>query len=662
MCQALPGGRSPEVHQVYIFNTCPRDCYDTCSMVTRVRNGRLHSIDANEKQPFTQGFLCPKGQNFSQYVYSKQRVLYPMKRVGEKGEGEFKRITWTQALDSIASEIQSRSAAHGTDSVLQFDYAGTMGFIQRYFPSRFFNAIGASRITHTICSRAGDKALEILYGSSLGLLPEEIEKCRLIVVWGMNPAWSAPHGFQLLKKAQKRGTKIYVIDPIKTETAEIGVHLQIKPTTDAAMALGCINHIIVNKLYHEEYLKLHASGFDRLSEISKKWDLNAMARITGLKTRDMEDFIADYVSLRPSCIMMGYGMQRNRNGGDMIRAIATLPALIGENRGFFYSTDLDDFDKSYLEGTSLTSRKKVYYNMVDLGRTLAAGKVKMMFVYNSNPLATLPNQVQVRKEFSRDDLFTVVHDLFMTDTADYADIVLPAASFFEQFDIHASYFHQYLSINEKAIDPLGEAKSNSDLFRALASTMNLTAKELYEDDERIALTLIQKSRVADGSFDDLKKKGFIKLKIPNRSVFATPSRKIELYSSSAASEGLGGLPSHVEVQRKLPFQLLTPVHKYLVRSQYHILKQEIKPVAYMNKKDFADEELDDGGTVTLANEFGEWTVDVESSEAVPRGVILSYSALWPKLADGKNVNFLTTDFVQKYGGNSAFNSTFVRIA
>jgi anaerobic selenocysteine-containing dehydrogenase len=647
---------------VYIYNTCPRDCYDSCAIVTRVRNGRLHSIEANEKQPFTQGFLCPKGQNLSQYVYSKQRVLHPMKRDGKKGEGKFKRVSWSQALDQIASEIRSRSTANGTDSILQYGYAGTMGFIQRYFPSRFFNAIGAAKNTRTICSAAGDKALEVLYGSSLGMLPEEIERCRLIVVWGMNPAWSSPHGFQILKKAQKRGAKIYVIDPIKTETAEMGIHLQIKPATDAAMALGCINHIIENRLYHEEYVKLNTTGFERLVEVSKKWDLNAMAKMTGLRMRDMEDFIADYVSLRPNCIMVGYGLQRHRNGGDMVRAVATLPALIGENRGFFYSTDLYDFDMDYLEGTSLTSRKKVYYNMVDLGRSLESGKMKMVFVYNSNPLATLPNLSLVRKGFARDDVFVVVHDLFMTDTADFADIVLPATSFFEHFDIHASYFHQYLSINEKAIEPLGEAKSNSDLFRALAATMRLSAKELFEDDEKVARTLLQKSRSVDGTFEDLKKKGFVKLKVPNRQTFSTPSKKIELYSAAAASEGLGGLPAHVDVQRKLPYQLLTPVHKLLSRSQYHLQQPGITAVVYMNKKDFSEEDLEAGGTVTLANEFGEWTVMAEASDAVPRGVILAYSALWPKLCDGKSANFLTTDFVQKYGGNSAYHSTFVRIA
>ena len=647
---------------MYVFSTCPRDCYDTCSMVTRVRNGKLHSVEANEKQPFTQGFLCPKGQNFSKYVYSKQRVLHPMKRVGRKGEGKFSRISWDEALGIIASEIRERSTTHGPESILQYDYAGTTGLIQRHFPSRFFNAIGASRISHTICSRAGEKALEILYGSSLGMLPDEIENCRLIVVWGMNPAWSSPHGFQIIKKAQKNGAKVYVIDPIRTETAAIGKHLQIRPTTDAAMALGCINHIIANKLYNEEFVRLNTTGFERLAEVSKKWDLNAMARITGLKPREMENFIADYVSLRPNCIMIGYGMQRQRNGGEMVRAIATLPALIGENRGFFYSTDLGGFDMDYLEGTGLTSRKKVYYNMVDLGRTLQSGKIKLIFVYNSNPLATLPNQNLVRKGFERDDVFVVVHDLFMTDTADYADIVLPATSFFEHMDIHASYFHQYLSLNEKALEPLGEARSNSDLFRALASAMKLSSRELFEEDEKIARTLIQRSKAVDGSFDDMKKKGFLKLKVPNRAVFHTPTKKIELYSAAAAAAGLGGLPSHVEVERQLPYQLLSPVHQLLVRSEYHQLHPEIKPVVYMNAKDISDEDLENGGSVTLANEFGEWTVTVEASEAVPRGVILTYSALWPKLSGGVNVNFLTTDFAQRYGGNSAFNSTFVRIA
>jgi len=647
---------------LYIFNTCSRDCYDTCAIVTRVRNGRLHSIEANGKQPFTQGFLCPKGQLLSQYVYSKQRVLYPLKRDGPKGKAKFRRVSWEEALNEIAEEIRARSAAYGTDSILQYDYSGTMGLIQRNFPSRFFNAIGASRVTHTICSRAGDKALEIVWGSSLGMLPEEIEKCRLIVVWGMNPAWSSPHGFELLRRAQKRGAKIYVIDPIRTATAEIGVHLQIKPTTDAAMALGCINHIIENRLYQEEFIKHNTTGFNRLVEISRKFDLNEMAKVTGLKTREMEDFIADYVSLRPNCIMLGYGMQRQRNGGEMIRAISCLPALIGENRGFFYSTDLDDFDMGYLEGASLTSRKKVYYNMVDLGRSLETGRIKMMFVYNSNPLATLPNQTLVRKGFSRDDVFTVVHDLFMTDTADYADIVLPATSFFEHFDINSGYFHQYLSINEKAIEPLGEAKSNSDLFRALADTMKLTSNELYEDDEKVAKTLISKSKSLEGRFEDLKKKGFVKFKIPSRSVYATPTSKIEFFSAKAASEGLGGMPSHVEVLRKLPYQLISPVHKYLVRSQYHLQRTELKPIVYVNKKDAAEEEINDGSMVRLANELGEWDVAAEISDAVPRGVILTYSVFWPKLSGGKNVNFLTSDLVQKYGQNSAFHSTFVRFA
>ena len=647
---------------MYLFSTCPRDCYDACSIITRVRDGKLYSFEANKKHAFTKGFLCPKGQNLSQYVYSKQRVLYPMKRDGPKGQGKFRRITWDEALNEIAEQIRERSQKYGTDSVLQYDYAGTMGHIQANFPSRFFNAIGASRVTHTICSRAGDKALNIVYGSSLGMLPEEIEQCRLIVVWGMNPAWSTPHGFEVIRRAQKRGAKVYVIDPIKTATAEIGIHLQIKPTTDAAMALGCINHIIENKLYVEEFVRNNTTGFDRLVEISKKFDLNAMASITGLSKRDMEDFIADYVSLRPSCIMMGYGMQRNRNGGEMIRAISVLPALIGENRGFFYSTDLDDFDRQYLEGWSLTSRKKVYYNMVDLGRSLEMGKVKMIFVYDSNPLATLPNQTLVRRGFAKEDVFVVVHDLFMTDTADYADIVLPATSFFEQFDVHTSYFHQFMSINEKAIEPLGEAKCNSDLFRSLASAMKLTAKELFEEDEKIARTIMSKSRAVEGSFEDLKKKGVLKMKVPNRAIYITPSRKIELYSASAAADGLGGLPSHVEVQRKFPYQLLTPEHKYLVRSQYHNLRPEVKPLVYVNKKDAANEQLENGGTVTLANEFGEWTVAVEISDAVPQGVMLAYSALWPKLSDGKSVNFITTDYVQKYGGNSAFNSTFVRVA
>lgn len=584
-----------------------------------------------------------------------------MKRVGKKGEGKFARVTWKDALEEIADEVRKCSANPGPESILQYSYAGTMGLIQRYFPSRFFNAIGASTISQTICSRAGDKALELVYGSSLGMLPDEIARCKLVVVWGMNVAWSSPHGYEILKDAKKNGAKIYIIDPVKTPTAELGTHLQVRPNSDAALALGCINHIIQNRLYLEEYVRNNTTGFEKLAEIARKYDMREIARITGLRTKVIEDFIADYVSLRPSCIMMGYGMQRHRNGGDMIRAISILPALIAQTRGFFYSTDLDDFDRDYLQGTALRTRRIVEYNMVDIGRTLNAGRIKMMFVYNSNPLATLPNQNLVRKGLEREDVYLVVHDLFQTDTADYADMLLPATSFFEHIDLHTSYFHQYLSINEKAIEPLGEAKSNSDLFRSLAQELRLQPRELYEEDERILRTLISKSKAVDGKYEDLKKKGFVRLKVPSREVFNTPTRKIELYSEKGAREGLGGLPAHVEVKGKLPYQLLTPVHKFLSRSQYHQRWPEIKPIVYICEKDAENEEIESGATVTLSNEFGEWTTTIEISDIVPPGVLLTYSALWPKLTGNASANVLTTDYVQRYGGNSAFNSTFVKI-
>ena len=630
-------------------------------MVTRVKDGRLHGSEPNSKHPFTGDLLCPKGRNLTQYVYSKQRLLYPMRRTGPKGSGQFEKVTWNDALKEIAQKTREASEKHGPESVLQFDYAGTMGLVQRHFPSRFFNAIGSSRVSHTICSRAGDKALEIVWGSNLGMLPEEIEECRLIIVWGMNVAWSSPHGFEILKRAAKRGAKIYVIDPLRTPTAEIGIHLQVRPATDSALALGIMNHLIQNRLCNEIFLERNAVGFDRLAGVASKFDMTTISKATGLTTRQIEDFIGDYVSLRPNCIMIGYGMQRQRNGGEMVRAICTLPALIGENRGFFYSTDLGDFDMDYLEGSSLRTRRRVTHNMVDIGRTLQSGKVKMMFVYNCNPLATLPNQPLVRKGFARDDVYTVVHDLFQTDTADYADMVLPATSFFEHYDINASYFHSYLSVNEKAIEPIGEARSNSDTFRALASAMGLTQRELFEEDEKVAKTLVSKSKSVEGRFEDITKKGFLRLKVPDRRAYATPSKKIELYSASAEAEGLGGLPSHVPVSSTLPYMLLTPVHKFLVRSQYHQRWQDIRPVVQMNPKDAKAEGVEGGSTVTLANELGEWEVECEVSDAVPRGVIVAYSALWPKLSGGMSANFLTTDFVQRYGQNSAFNSTFVKL-
>ncbi len=646
---------------MYIFSTCPRDCPDTCSMITRVRAGKIHSVEANKKQPFTGKMICPKGKALPQHAYSKDRILYPMRRVGKKGKGQFERVSWPDALKEIAQEIRERSADFGTNSVVQLGHAGNMGLIQRHFPSRFFNAVGASRVAETICSDAGDKALQVVYGTSNGMLPDEIEKCRLIVVWGMNTAWSSPHGFEMLKRAKKSGAKIYVIDPIRTATADIGTHLQIRPTTDAALALGVVNHLIENRLHNEEFLGLYSIGFDKLKEVVKKFDMRYISRATGLTISQIEDFIGDYTSMRPSCIMIGYGMQRNRNGGDMVRAISVLPSMIGEKRGFYYSTDLNDFDRDYLQGTALTSRMREEHCMVDFGRTLDSGNLKMVFVYGSNPLSTFPNQKMLRNGFSREDVYLVVHDLFMTDTADYADIVLPATTSFEHFDIHTSYMHQYLSVNEKAIEPMGEAKCNSDLFRALAAEMKLSSKELFEEDEKIARTLISKSRAAEGTFEALSKKGFLRLKASDRSAYQTPSGKIELYSSAAEKEGLGGLPSHIEVRGRLPYQLLSPVHQLLCRSQYHSMRPEVEQVVYISPKDAKGERIEAGAVITLRNEFGEMSAKAQLSDDVPTGVLLCHSALWPKLCDGTNVNFVTTDYVQRYGHCSALNSTFVEI-
>ncbi|UCE91756.1 MAG: molybdopterin-dependent oxidoreductase [Methanobacteriota archaeon] len=646
---------------MYLFSTCPRDCYDTCSMISRVRAGKLHSVEPNKKHPFTGKMLCPKGKNMPRYVYSEDRVLHPMVRVGKKGDGEFDRISWEEALARIAKEINARSGEFGTQSIVQFGHAGNMGLIQRHFPSRFFNAIGAARVDETICSDAGEKALEVVYGSSQGMFPDAMGKCRLIVVWGMNPAWSSPHMFELLKRAKKAGAKIYVIDPIRTATADLGIHLQIRPTMDAVLALGCMNHLIENRLYDEEYVSRNTVGFDRLSEIARKFDMRNISEATGLSIRVIEDFIADYASMRPSCILIGYGIQRNRNGGEMVRAISILPALIGEKRGFYYSNDAAGVDMDYLQGAKLTSRVKGRLGMVDFGRTLRSGKVKMIFVYNSNPLATLPNQSLLREGFSRDDIFVVVHDLFMTDTADYADIVLPATTFFEHMDVNVSYLHQYLSLNEKAIEPLGEARSNTDLFRALASEMKLKDRALFEEDEKIARHIVSKSKSVKGSFDTLKKKGFLELKVPNRLDMSTPSGKIEIYSASAEGEGLGGLPMHVEVWSKLPYQLISPVHQLLSRSQYHNRWPDVVATVHISPNDARAERVETGSQVRLRNEFGEMVARAEVSENVPDGVLLSYSAMWPKLSGGANVNFLATDFVQRFGQCSALNSTFVEI-
>lgn len=651
-----------EVERLNVFNSCMRDCYDCCSCSTRVKEGIIISVEGNRDHPVTQGVICKRLRLFAKFVQSNSRLMTPLRRKGGRGTDSFERITWDVAMKEIADRIMDAVRISGSSSIALYDTAGNMGFLARNFPHRLMNALNASINLGTICSAAGIAALRYNFGSAYGYPVEEIPNAKLVLLWGINSKWTNIHGSMLVQKAKKNHASVWVIDPIRTPTTDLGRHLQIRPGTDAALALAVINQIIQNNMHDLEFIKRYTVGFEQLKQVAQKFDLRRASQITGLKESDISELATEFVTLRPSVIHIGLGLQRHRNGGEMVRAISLIPSIVGQHRGFIYSNGGADFDMSYLRGKKLRTSPESYYNPLELTRLISDGKIKVLIVINSNPLVTLPNQNALRKAIVDSDMTLVTHDLFMTDTADYSDYVLPATSMFEHLDIVASYYHDYLHINEPAIPPVGGSKSNVNFFKALSRGLGLKMKELYENEEMIIENLLRSSSRFSTDLLTLRKTGFCKAVSLPLDAYQTPSGRIEFYSEIAARDGISPLPDHSQVVATAPFQLLTPCTFDMNHSSYHhLLSHELTPKVLMNPKDAAALSLRNGDYAVLENSDGAVKFAIEVSSVTLPGVLVSFNGFWPKLSGGANVNFLTTDFIQKFGGNSAYQSTFVRV-
>ncbi|MCQ8892450.1 MAG: molybdopterin-dependent oxidoreductase [Candidatus Methanosuratincola sp.] len=659
------------------FTVCPRDCYDTCAMITRVEGGRIDSIRPRLDHGLTRGFLCKKGQRALEYVFSPERLKYPLRRVGRKGEGKFERISWDAALSLIVEEMEGAIEDHGPESILPYSYAGHMGLMNRYFPQRLFNRIGASDLEYTICSSAGKGALRYHYGTSAGMDPEDLANSSLVVVWGMNPAWTAQHIYPIIARS---GAKVVVVDPVRTETADrADLHLQVRPGTDSALALGVINYAVSHNLHDQEFIREHTVGFEMLARRASGFTAERVCGICGIGEGDFLDFADGCCREKPAAFLIGLGIQRNLNGGEMVRAISLIPAVtgnIGRRGGGFFHSNSAYFTADPTVVAGLPSRKRREINMVRLGEALTGEgldpPVKVLFVYNSNPAAVCPDQNRVREGLSREDLFTVVHDLFVTDTADYADLVLPATSFLECFDIHFAYGGLYVAINEKAIDPIGESKSNYDLFNELSARMGYP--DLCESPESVARRLLGTgSGYMEGiTLEELMEKGFARLRTPqiphvafSDLRFGTPSGKIELCSSLAQAEGIDGVPGFKEIKGDHPIRLLSPFHRDLSKSQYHNIGAIFggdAQIVEISQEDAAARGISDGDRVRVFNARGDCVMRAKISPRVRRGVAVTHGIAWPKLLEGgRNVNFTTSSETSDIGGCSTFHTNFVEI-
>ena len=483
-----------------VRGACPHDCPDTCALRVTVQDGRAIKVQGDPDHPTTHGALCTKVSRYTERSYHAERVLHPLRRVGRKGEGRFERVSWDEALDEIATRL-SAIAARDPEAILPYSYAGTMGLLQgESMDRRFFHKLGASRLDRTICSTAGGEALAATYGGKIGMHVEHYAESRLILIWGSNSIASNLHFWTYAQAAKREGAKLVCIDPRKTETADkCHQHLALRPGTDGALALGMMHELIANDWLDHDYIERHTHGWPALRERALQSPPERAAAVCGITADDVRGLARDYGTTKPPAIRVNYGMQRVRGGGNALRLIAILPCLVGAWRHraggmLLSSSGWYPADRQALQRPELLAgRAPRTINMVTIGddllRESSAGfgpKVEALVVYNSNPVAVAPQSAKVVQGFAREDLFTVVLEHFLTDTADHADIVLPATTQLEHLDVHMSYGHTSVLINEPAIAPLGEAKPNTQIFRELAARMGFTEPCFDDSDETIA--------------------------------------------------------------------------------------------------------------------------------------------------------------------------------
>ncbi|HEV8487559.1 MAG TPA: molybdopterin oxidoreductase family protein [Blastocatellia bacterium] len=678
-----------------IHAACPHDCPDTCAMLVEVKDGRAERVSGDPSHPPTRGFLCTKVTRYLERVYNPDRLLYPMRRSGAKGEGRFERISWDDALDEIASRFSDiADSEDGPESILPYSYGGTMGLVNgASMDRRFFHRLGASLLARTICAAAGGDAMIYTLGAKMGTDVENFHLARFIVLWGTNTLSSNIHLWPEIKEAVANGAKLVGIDPYRNHTIDqCHQFIQLQPGTDAAFALAVMNVIVNEGLHDTDYIERHTLGFDLLRERIAEFPASRAASICGVSEEEIVNFAREYATTQPAVIRVNYGLQRHAGGGMAVRSIACLPALVGAWRaaggGVLLSTSgFFEFDQRALERPDLMKGTPRTINMSRLGEALTEARppVRAIYVYNSNPAAVAPDQSKVIEGFRREDLFTVVHEQFQTDTADYADILLPATTQLEHRDVVKPYGHYYVVYNEPAIAPLGEAKPNSEVFRLLAHRLGFDEECFKDSDEEIIRQALGSGHpTLDGiTVERLKQEGWARLNLPETFApfaeggFRTPSGKCEFYSETMKQIGMDPLPAYIPPREspatapglaaRYPLQLISPpANSFLNTSFSHLpsfLKSEQQPFIEINAADAERRGISDGAMVRVWNDRGECTLVGRISNRVKPGVAVALSIWWNKLSPGRgNVNRTVSQEVTDLGGGATFFDNLVEVA
>ncbi len=683
-----------------VRGACGHDCPDTCSWVVEVRDGVALRLSGNPDHPFTRGMLCAKVNHYLERVYHAERVLHPLKRVGRKGEGKFVRVAWDEALADIAARWKAIVAESGAEAILPYSSAGVQGLIQQNsLDMRLFGSMGASALDRNICGAVASAGLTATIGCDTGIDPEEIVHSRFIVLWGTNTIVTNLHYWPLVREAQSRGAKVVVVDPIRTRTAEAADwHLQIKPSSDAVLALAMMHVMIRDGLVDCDYVSRYAVGYEQLAARALEYAPEKVASTVGLPAAEIERFAREYATTQPSLLRPLIGVEHHRNGAMQFRTLACLPVLAGAFRhrggGLARSTHSLHFQVLAMDRVLMP---EVYrpgvrvLNMRDLGLDLCSREgdrdggrggdrelrppVRSLLVYGANPMVSMPNQNLIRRGLMREDLFTVVHELFVTDTARCADYVLPATSQIEHLDLSPAWGHLYLALNRPAIAPRGESMSNTELFRRLAGALGRTESWLFESDESMLRAALSSGHpwLAGITYERLWEEGYARLERPDdwrpfaQGGFPTRSGKAELYSESLAQRGHDPLPWAGDIPTGEGLQLITGKSLHFLNSGYANHDRHRRRAGELfieiHPEDAALRRLVAGDAVRVWSERGEVRAVCRVSDRVRPGVaFMPFGGLTDGAGEQRSVNALTAEEPTDWGGGSGLYDAFVEVA
>jgi anaerobic selenocysteine-containing dehydrogenase len=698
MTATLPNTSTAPVSATRVVRgACPHDCPDTCATLTEVRDGRAVVFRADPDHPVTQGWLCAKVRPYLERVYSSDRLLYPMRQVGPKGSGQFERITWEEAIAEIAGRWKAIMAQEGAAAILPYSYSGTLGLVQLgVVNARLWNRMGASGLDRAICGAAAEAAVNATYGARLAPDPSDLLHSRLILLWGHNPASTGPHLMPVLRQAQRRGAYVVVIDPRRTLTARSAdQHIAPRPATDGTLALGLMHVLFAEGLHDEPWLRAHTVGWEELRERAAEYPPARVAAMTGVPEEVIVGLARRYGTTKPAMLKFADGVQRHGNGGQTARALCCLPAVIGQvgvrGGGLFYSmSGYVPWDEEALGHASECPPVPRVVNMNRLGAALTGEvsdpPIRSLYVFCANPVASAPNASLTVRGLQRDDLFTVVHDLFLTDTAQYADIVLPATSQLEQADLHKAYGHRYLQYNAPAIAPLGEAKSNWDVTRLLAAALGYEEPWLRQSAEEVIAEVLDATRTHNPllkgiTLEQLQTEGTVPLHFSEDNAipfsdgrFPTPSGKLELRCEAMAAQGLDSLPDYAppaefaaapaDGDERLVL-ISAAAHHFTSSSlanQPSLLAKEGEPYIELHPEDAQMRGIDDGDEVIVASSRGDCRLRAVITTSVRPGMACAPKGRWPSLnPDRRNVNWTTSDALADLAGQSTFHSNLVAV-